>query len=225
MAKSYRSLIFDCDGVVLDSNRVKTSAFYQAALPYGEDLASQLVEYHTANGGISRYRKFAYFLESIVQTGADEGAMATLLDSYASAVRAGLRSCAVTDGLEDLRQAFPDMTWYIASGGDQAELRDVFSERGLDQLFDGGIFGSPDTKEQILEREIAAGLNAEEALFIGDSRYDHIAAEAFAIDFIFASGWTEFSGWQDYTRDHSLPIIGKVAELKDVLQPSQTGVG
>ncbi|NLC22432.1 MAG: HAD family hydrolase, partial [Halomonadaceae bacterium] len=32
--KAYLTLVFDCDGVVLDSNRVKTEAFYQATLPY-----------------------------------------------------------------------------------------------------------------------------------------------------------------------------------------------
>ncbi len=41
----YKSLIFDCDGVVLNSNKAKTEAFYKAALPYGEQAASALVEY------------------------------------------------------------------------------------------------------------------------------------------------------------------------------------
>ena len=35
----YASLVFDCDGVVLNSNKVKTEAFYQAVLPYGEAAA------------------------------------------------------------------------------------------------------------------------------------------------------------------------------------------
>ena len=31
----YKALVFDCDGVVLDSNRIKTEAFRIAALPWG----------------------------------------------------------------------------------------------------------------------------------------------------------------------------------------------
>jgi beta-phosphoglucomutase-like phosphatase (HAD superfamily) len=62
----YNTLIFDCDGVVLNSNAVKTNAFYQTTLPYGQAAADAMVEYHVANGGVSRYKKFAYFLESIV---------------------------------------------------------------------------------------------------------------------------------------------------------------
>lgn len=59
----YKTLVFDCDRVILNSNKVKTEAFYQSALAYGEQAAQALVEYHIANGGISRYKKFAYFLD------------------------------------------------------------------------------------------------------------------------------------------------------------------
>lgn len=62
----YQTLVFDCDGVVLNSNKVKTEAFFKAALPYGEAAAQQLVEYHVARGGISRYKKFAWFVENVV---------------------------------------------------------------------------------------------------------------------------------------------------------------
>ncbi|MFH7588150.1 HAD family hydrolase, partial [Oceanimonas smirnovii] len=58
----YVTLVFDCDGVVLNSNKVKTEAFYKAALPYGEAAAQAMVDYHVAHGGVSRYKKFAYFL-------------------------------------------------------------------------------------------------------------------------------------------------------------------
>ncbi len=51
----YSTLIFDCDGVILDSNRVKTAAFFSAASPYGELVAAKLVEHHVAHGGVSRY--------------------------------------------------------------------------------------------------------------------------------------------------------------------------
>ena len=66
--RRYSTLLFDCDGVILDSNRLKTSAFFTAALPYGMRAAEALVEYHRENGGISRYRKFTYFLQEIVKT-------------------------------------------------------------------------------------------------------------------------------------------------------------
>jgi len=160
----YSTMLFDCDGVVLDSNKVKTEAFYQAALPYGEPAAQAMVEHHVANGGVSRYKKFAYFLEQIVPSefGPD---IESLLDKYARRVREGLLNCAIAPGLQKLRDCTPNARWLIVSGGDQAELRDVFAQRGIADWFDGGVFGSPDTKETIIEREIEIGLINLPALF------------------------------------------------------------
>jgi phosphoglycolate phosphatase-like HAD superfamily hydrolase len=146
-----------------------------------------------ANGGISRHRKFAYFLETILPQhaptavpGVDGPGLDELLGSYAQAVRGGLMTCAVAEGLEDLRAQTPDATWCIVSGGDQAELREIFAARGLDHLFDGGIFGSPDSKDVILAREMESGAQSSiPALFLGDSRYDYEAAQR--------AGWILFS--------------------------------
>ena len=171
--KTYETLVFDCDGVVLDSNKVKTQAFYQAALPYGEPAAQALVQYHVAHGGVSRYKKFAHFLDVLVPehsnttNGPDLDA---LLAAYAAAVQQGLLQCKMAEGLAELRAATSNARWLIVSGGDQAELRTVFARRGIAEWFDGGIFGSPDTKDEILARELANGNIRGRALFIGDSR-------------------------------------------------------
>lgn len=211
---NYQTLVFDCDGVVLDSNKVKTQAFYDAALPYGEAAAQALVDYHVANGGISRYRKFQYFLDTLTK-GACGPDLQSLLDAYAASVRHGLLNCAVTPGLEQLREATADARWLIVSGGDQAELRDVFAQRGLSRLFDGGIFGSPASKDEILAAQLASGNIRPRALFIGDSRYDHVASAAAGLDFVFVSRWTEFPGWQTYCQENALTSIQAVASLLD----------
>jgi phosphoglycolate phosphatase-like HAD superfamily hydrolase len=211
--RAYESLVFDCDGVVLDSNRVKTEAFRSAAMAYGPEAAEALVAHHVAHGGVSRYQKFEHFLDRIVPEGARGPGLSALLDSYAGAVREGLARCAVAPGLERLRASTSSARWFIVSGGDQAELREVFAARGLDHLFDGGIFGSPDTKDAILKREIGAGTMARPGLFLGDSRYDHEAASRAGLDFVFVSGWTEVADWRAFTDSIGAPVIGAVAEL------------
>lgn len=210
---NYATLVFDCDGVVLDSNRIKTDAFYQAALPYGEAAAQALVDYHIARGGVSRYLKFQHFLDEIVPQGHGGPDLDALLKAYAAAVRVGLMECDIAPGLRELRAACPDQRWMIASGGDQNELRQIFAARDLDGLFDGGIFGSPDSKEIILAREAQSGNLQTPALFLGDSKYDHIAAAGAGLDFVFVSGWSEFDGWPKYTRRHGLSIVADLAGL------------
>lgn len=209
----YKTIIFDCDGVVLDSNRVKTHAFYLAALCYGEAAAQALVEHHTANGGISRFRKFEYFLNEIVDVRSDESDMQYLLDAYSKEVADGLMQCQIAEGLEDLRRASPNAKWLIVSGGAQVELRHVFSERGISDYFDGGIFGSPDPKDTIFAREIAADNIEFPALFIGDSRYDHTVSEMFKTDFVFVSAWAEFKGWQDYFANTGVTCKSALSDL------------
>jgi phosphoglycolate phosphatase-like HAD superfamily hydrolase len=208
---NYQTLVFDCDGVVLNSNKVKTEAFYKAALPYGKVAAKLLVEYHVARGGISRYKKFEWFMREVQgQEGPDVN---QLLDAYANEVKQGLLSCDIAEGLFELRKKSANANWLIASGGDQDELRSVFAERGLAELFDGGIFGSPDSKDIILSREIKSGNIRNSALFIGDSKYDILAAKKAKIDILFVNNWSEFSNHEEYCTLHSVPILSSLSSL------------
>ena len=217
---TYATLVFDCDGVVLDCNKVKTEAFYRATLPYGEAAAQAMVDYHVANGGVSRYKKFAYFLEQIApnhpgQLNPAEQApdLEALLQAYACYVREGLLSCELAPGLAALREQTPNARWLIASGGDQAELRDMFATRGIAAWFDAGIFGSPDTKKEILIREIGLGNIQKPALILGDSKYDYEAALYARLDFIFISGWSEVTNWHNWVDSLSIKNISSVLDL------------
>ena len=214
--EQYCTLVFDCDGVILHSNKVKTQAFYRATLPYGEKAAQAMMDYHVANGGVSRYKKFNYFLEHIV-AGKVETVVVPRLDKllqhYANEVRQGLLNCEVAPGLKKLRQASPNARWLIVSGGDQAELRALFAERGLAQLFDGGIFGSPDTKDEILARELACESIATPALFLGDSHYDYQAATSAGLDFVFIYGWSEVNNWERWCESSGIDTRESIAHL------------
>lgn len=209
----YQTLVFDCDGVILNSNKVKTEAFFKAALPYGEAAAHKLVDYHVANGGISRYAKFEYFLIQILQQPFDDELNQDLLERFANAVKQGLMNCEVAEGLDQLKVKTPNANWLIVSGGDQQELREVFAERGLAELFDGGIFGSPDSKESILDRELATENIKQPALFFGDSKYDYSAAKHAGLDFLFLHGWTEVSDWRDFCQSNHIESFGSLMNL------------
>lgn len=209
----YKTLVFDCDGVVLNSNKIKTEAFYKSVLRFGEIAANKMVEYHTENGGVSRYKKFAYFLENIAPRHGNQKTATTLenlLSSYAHFVKSGLLSCEVAPGLKKLRELTSKTRWMIVSGGDQTELREIFLRRDLFIFFDGGIFGSPDTKEVILKRELNCGNISHPALFLGDSRYDYEAARSADLQFAFLSGWTEMSQWEKWVSENDLSSFNSI---------------
>ena len=211
--ENYATFIFDCDGVILDSNKLKSEAFRKAVLPYGKVLADAFVEYHKQNGGISRQRKFTYFLENMVQGQFDSSDLEKLLNRYADIVLSELYECQITPDLFELRELTNSAKWFVVSGGSQSELRDVFNNRNIAKLFEGGIFGNPDSKEEILTREIQSGKIRLPAIMFGDSKYDHIAAKQHDIDFVFVSDWTEFSDWQLYCSENDILNINRLSNL------------
>jgi phosphoglycolate phosphatase-like HAD superfamily hydrolase len=213
----YKTIVFDCDGVILNSNKLKTEAFFKAALPYGKSNADKLVAYHLSNGGISRNVKFEIFLSEILGIGADKDMLKKLLLDYANEVKQGLLECEVAMGLTELRRSMPDIFWMVISGGNQKEIRSVFCERGIDAHFDRGIFGSPDDKKKILNREIASGNLIYPALFLGDSKYDYESASSAGLDFIFVSEWSESEKFKKYCINNALITIKKVGDLSKLL--------
>tara|TARA_B100000700_G_scaffold329329_1_gene450585 strand:- start:3540 stop:4205 length:666 start_codon:yes stop_codon:yes gene_type:complete len=214
--KDYKSLIFDCDGVILNSNNIKTNAFRVASSPFGTKASMSLESYHLKNGGVSRYAKFDYFLTYIVSINCKErkaSYLKKMLEIYSEETEKGLLDSEVTYGLDSLREKTKYSSWSIVSGGDQDQLHYIFSKKKIQHLFDGGIFGSPDTKNKILNREIAKGTIKLPALFLGDSSLDHQVSIANGIDFIFVSSWTEFRNYKEYCIKNSIEIISKVYEL------------
>jgi phosphoglycolate phosphatase-like HAD superfamily hydrolase len=212
----YKSWVFDFDGVILDSNKIKTDAFYKAVVHYGEDQAKQLCAYHVAHGGISRFVKFNYFFETILGRSPLDGEIDQALDRFAEAVRQGLLECAQAPLLEDLfTNHLKDLPCTVISGSMQEELREIMKLRGLDHYFDH-IYGSPDSKDVIFEREIANKSIKKPAVYIGDSLYDYEMAHKFGLDFIFAYNWTEFSDWQTFFADKPVWIIKDLSELSSI---------
>lgn len=213
--KKYKTIVFDCDGVVLDSNVVKTEAYFRTAknLGHTDAQAQALVDYHVKLGGISRYHKFEWYLREVLNQTVTEQAVQILLVEFARELEVGLMECPVAEGLPALRVATKTANWMILSGGDQQEIRTLFGKRNLTQYFDGGLFGSPDNKDEVLAREKSNGNVQLPALFIGDSKYDYEAAHRAGLDFVFMSNWTEVADWQDYCASNNLKVLNNIAAL------------
>lgn len=207
----YSTFIFDCDGVLLNSNQIKTKAFFDTALPYGSENAQRLVEHHVLHGGVSRYRKFSWFVNDLLEEGSP-ALIEQLVSTYALKVIKELERCDSAP-LNEIRARFASTNWMVASGGDQSELRKVFDVRSLTPLFDLGIFGSPDDKSVIIEREIVANNLHSEAVLFGDSKYDFEVARQFEIDFVYVSSWSEWHPTGKEEKD----FTGRISSLDCLL--------
>lgn len=187
----YKTFIFDCDGVILDSNEVKTQAFREVALAYGEGPARELSAYHKKNGGVSRFLKFEHLFRVILKRRECEGDIARAAERFGTIVLRKLLECPLTRGCEDFLRSLPEgARRFVVSGGLENELRQVFAARGLDRYFDG-IYGSPRSKEDILRHLQEEGRLVPPAVFFGDSRYDREMGGRFGLEFVFVSGYSE----------------------------------
>lgn len=228
--KSFNTYVFDCDGVLLDSNRVKTDAFYNAVLSYGEAAAQAFADYHKANGGISRQKKFEYFFLNILNHAVlPQEKYQTALDEYSKLTAEGLVSCEVLPGVLEFLTSLPSQAKkYVVSGGAQDEVRWVLEAKGLAKFFDG-IYGNPIDKLTLV-KNLELKDSDYPGVFFGDARYDHEVARNFDLDFVFLSAVSDFDGWKEYVENHSLQtfesftslgITAQIAEKKALIEKEQ----
>ncbi len=212
--KKVNTIIFDCDGVILNSNQLKTKAYYKATFPsYGHELASSLTTYLAKNTGKPRDHFIDYFLRNIVPPDISGPGLKELVSAVTKEVYKGLMECKVSPCLFELREKTADTKWLVASGGVEKELRDVFRNRSLFDLFDGGIYGGPMTKDEILSSLIKKNHIKFPALFIGDSKYDYEVASRAKLDFLFVSDWSEFEDWRNFCSSNKILSIKSLCNL------------
>jgi phosphoglycolate phosphatase-like HAD superfamily hydrolase len=209
----YKTWFFDCDGVLLDSNQLKSESFNEVALPYGKENAQALVECNKRLGGVTRFEKFRYFFETILEKKSFEKELEKALYNFSTLVCEKLISCPETSGVRDFLGRLPTNTRkYVVSGGAQSEIQYVFKQRGLDIYFNG-IYGSPNSKEVIMSNRVRSSDMQYPAVFIGDSRYDYEIAMRFNLDFFFMTRYTEFKDWKSYFVDKRVKIIESFNDL------------
>ena len=61
----YKTIVFDCDGVVLNSNKVKVQAYFDVAKRNGgsDAEAQAFVHHHVTKGSFPRNGKIEYYLK------------------------------------------------------------------------------------------------------------------------------------------------------------------
>ncbi len=208
---SYKSFIFDCDGVILNSNKIKSNAFYEVASKYGKKEAKKLVNYHINKGGISRYKKFEYFSNNILLDKTIKQSINELCKDFSDVVLRDLNNSQVNTEIFKLKDSYPKIPWSIVSGGDQEELRSVFKNKEIDKLFDGGIYGSPMDKVTIF-KNLCNEKNMP-AIYFGDSKYDFLSSTQCNIDFCFVSMWTEVKNWRSFCYQNNINYINNFSTL------------
>jgi len=213
----YDIAIFDCDGVILDSNALKIEAMRNAlsASKISPQNVEKCTSFFAENFGKSRFYHIDHFVNQILDI--DESLVelfkSDLLSFYSQQCKSLYLVAQATPFISELLTKCP-ATMYVASGSEQQELRSVFQQRELDSYFEE-IFGSPEKKVNHVTN-ILAKHPASKVVMIGDAVSDLDAAKDNNIDFIF---YSPFSNVEEKMRELCLKYNYRIIDcFEEVLK-------
>lgn len=203
-------IIFDFDGVIVDSNEVRMNGFirlYQNRYPWAID---EYRRYLRLNSGLSRYKKIEYFYENILRIEPELMILTKDAEDYSSIVTSDVIKAPFIDGSIDfIKKNINRFEYAMISSSDQLELIEICMNRDIDKYFTE-ILGSPIEKNKNIERFIR-NKNAikSEIVYVGDTKYDEIAALNSGISFVGFGQKSEFSQTEK--------VVNTYAELEKIL--------
>jgi phosphoglycolate phosphatase-like HAD superfamily hydrolase len=215
--ESYDFTIFDSDGVVLDSNDIKLEAFCTLAeIATGKNMSSSVRSFVNSNKGLTRY-EIVKFIDELATTISPGRALCfeDLLKLFSDIAYKDLLRCRVAEDLPLLRVRQSRCKWIVVTAGDQEETRALYYDRGISNLFDGGVFGSPHSKQTniTLLKSQHGALGSSRVLLIGDSHTDAELALNNGFDFVLLTSWSRCQLASSYCREYNLPIRKDIPDL------------
>ncbi len=201
--------MFDFDGVIVESNHIKTDAFAQVFAQFPEH-AGTMMAFHHAHVSASRFEKFDYLLRLLGRPG-DQLLRERIAAEFSAVVKTRMAVVPFVKGavalLEELKDRVPV---YLASVTPDDELSATLARRGLGRFFRGAYGCPPWTKAGAI-RDILASVRClpEDAVLIGDSAGDLRAAADVGVAFIARDSGLSFGAYQG-VRYPDLDAVGEV---------------
>lgn len=181
---SSRLIFWDFDGVIKDSIAVKTEAFTHVFSKYSSEIVTRIQQHHEANGGISRFDKIPLYLEWAGQSASPEQIEKCCQQFSQVVVQAVIDAPWVPGVREYLLKHYMDQYFVVVTATPQDEIEGILGSLELSHCF-REIFGAPTKKDRaikdVLER---LKCSPDEAVVIGDSESDLLAAQANSIPFL-----------------------------------------
>ena len=175
------NIIFDFDGVVINSHLTKTSAFYDVFKVYGKNIALKAKKFHLNNIGRSRYFKFKFIFKNILRLKLTKKKIKILDEKFDFFLQKKIKKMTPSKSLTNfLRKKNQVWNLYISTGTPRAKIIKILKKKKLFEYFKK-VYGSPSSKINHINKIIK---NNQKSIFIGDSFEDYRAAKQAKIKFI-----------------------------------------
>jgi phosphoglycolate phosphatase-like HAD superfamily hydrolase len=180
------ALLWDFDGVLLDSMPIRNAAFRHVLRDYPTADVEALLEWHIRNGGLSRYVKFRHFQTEILRMVPYELLVQQWAAEFSDYCKARLADPSLLIGPSNhlLPTLAARLPMHIVSGSDGNELRGLCDALNLTHHF-VSIEGSPTPKTELVSAIMRRHTyDPNRTWLIGDSINDFEAAHANGINFM-----------------------------------------
>lgn len=208
----YEVVILDCDGVIFDSNMLKVEAFRKALNKYDKNIVKMFCHHLKNNFGTSRHDLIRLFIVDFLRTTFNKRLSKEILEAYGNHCEELYENAKYTKSLVEFFDHHRGKIFYIASGGDEFELRKVLSKKKINQFF-YGIYGSP-TKKEIIIKNLVKKCKNKNIVMIGDAKADWAASSINNIDFIYMRQYSLVSSsMTKLSKRHNFKIIENLGDL------------
>jgi HAD superfamily hydrolase (TIGR01549 family) len=181
----FDAIVFDFDGVLVESVDVKTRAFAALYDPHGNDVVEQVVAWHLAHGGVSRYEKFRHFHRTFLGRALAPAEEAELGERFSALVEEAVIAADWVPGAREFLEGWhARLPLFVASGTPEEELLRIVARRGMTRFF-SGVAGAPRKKGTILRDFLErSGVSPDRMLMVGDAMTDYEGAAEAGVPFL-----------------------------------------
>tara|TARA_B100000963_G_scaffold354043_1_gene369865 strand:+ start:141 stop:767 length:627 start_codon:yes stop_codon:yes gene_type:complete len=173
-------IIFDFDGVIVDSHKVKDRAFYELFFKYGSKIAKKTQSYHLKNIGKSRFFKFNYILKEILKQKSSKKKLKILSNQFNKITIKKIIKLKTVPHLLTFLKNNNDLIFHISTGTPQDIIIKILKKKKLYSYFEK-ICGSPSLKINHIKK---IKKNRKKTLFVGDSYEDYLSCKKTKTPFI-----------------------------------------
>jgi phosphoglycolate phosphatase-like HAD superfamily hydrolase len=180
-----RAIIFDFNGVIVETSDMNAQIFAQLFRPFGPEVVEKVTAHYKAYGGIPRQKRIELYLKEFAHTRPTKEVIDHISQRFSQIYLQKLQDAKIVEGVRQfLNDYYQDYAFFLSSGAPQEDLPEMLRILRISHYFIEA-FGAPRDKSQhisfILQKY---EFEPQQVVFVGDSPKDKEAAEKNKIWFI-----------------------------------------
>ena len=179
-----KTIIFDFDGVIVNSSNIKADAFEALFSRYGKSVGIEARKYHIKNEGFPRSQKFEYINKHLIESKKKDN-LQKLNEEYSKIVLTKIVNEKLSYGFKKFINTHKqDLNLYISSSAPYEELIYIINKKKINKFFNI-ISGFPPKKITQIKKILKDHkLIKKNVYYVGDTVHDYQVSKKLDLNFI-----------------------------------------